>query len=338
MRSKMSMPKGVKIDIHRSDDESEFFMEIERDSLENILLSIAHKRLSNRGSGLVRNTGYPSGVRTVQDVTLTGVYEGDRADARIYHDSYIEHAASLGLIKDGKSIKTFCIMGNANLLNNPWNVAWQVNKDNKIYCLKDEPLDSRVYSCFAVFKSKHIAIERFSFRADSAFVNRKPDYLGPANRTFDLEWATYGQQIVRDGNIVPIEEIVDQFYDIRHVFDWPDYGPQKEENLKKLNEFYGSGDFREKALAELKKGTPRAKYLHSILGLKDNKVVIAHSYGLVEDIAKRLVEKGVRDAIILDNGGSVGAYASWLYPTGGFLNAQSHFRDDRISTIAFVFK
>lgn len=325
----MSIPKGAKIDIHRSGDEPEFFMEIDRHSLDNILLSIAHRRLSNRGSGLVRNTGNPSGVRTVQGITFTGVYGADKADARIYHDSYVEHAESLGLIdKFGKPAKDFVIIGNGNLGNNPWNVAWQ---NDKIYCLKDEPLDSRFYSCFVRHKNGDVGIENLKFYDWKIFC-RDEDI------SESVAWANYGQGIVRNGKTVPIEEIVDQFYDIRHIFDWLDYGPNKEANLAKLNDFYGSGNFKEKALLELRKGTPRSQFAHSVLGIKDGNIVVAHYYGTIEKIAERLASKGVRDAIILDNGGSVGAYASWLYPNGGFLNTSSYFRDDRISTIAFVFK
>jgi hypothetical protein len=47
----MTMPKGIDIHTHRSSEEPELFMTIDRHSLDNILLSIAHRRLSDRGSG-----------------------------------------------------------------------------------------------------------------------------------------------------------------------------------------------------------------------------------------------------------------------------------------------
>jgi hypothetical protein len=314
-------------------EEPEFFMEIERNSLESALLSIAHRKLSNRGSGLKRDTGNPNGARIIQGINLGGVYDDEKADARIYHDSYVEHAKGLGLIdKQGKFSKKFCIIGNGNLGNNPWNVAWQHDKASRLYCLADEPLDSRTYSCFTVYKDRNFKIQDLNFTQDKVcFHNEDISDL--------VAWANYGQQIVRNGRPVPIEDIVEQFYDIRHIFDWKDYGPEKDENMRKLNEFYSDpAPFKNKALDKLNKRTPRAKYYHSILGIKGSDLIVAHAFGTIEEIANSLVHQAVRDAIILDNGGSVGMYASWLYPNGGFLNTQSHFRDDRISAIGLVLR
>jgi len=71
----------------------------------------------------------------------------------------------------------------------------------------------------------------------------------------------------------------------------------------------------------------------------DEYITIYHSIDVVENIAKKLVDKGIKDAIILDNGGSVGLYASWLNNNaGGWLNTCSYFRFERISYIGLILK
>ena len=91
-------------------------------------------------------------------------------------------------------------------------------------------------------------------------------------------------------------------------------------------------------IEELKGGRDRSRYYHSTLGISEEGVVLYHYYDKIEEIAKRLVDKGVKDSIILDQGGSVGAYASWVHPNGGYISSSSYFRPNRISTIAFVLK
>ncbi len=331
--------------------EPEFCMHIGFEEIEDIKLSIAHRQLSNRGSGLLRHPlhwndpGEVIGVRVIDGIELRGVYKGNKRDARIYHDKIEEHIESLGL-----SENKFVMISNGNLGNNPWHVAWEFDKSRQLYCLDKEPFEMRTYSCFVVprdFSKGKPFIKKVNIQEypdvhepleppypDGVFDEKHNDLSG------DLAWCTFGQQIVREGRVVPIEEIIEEFYDVKHVFDLRDYGERKQKDTEIMKEIYKRypEKFRENMLGKLKEGFPRAKYYHSTLGLDEKGLVLFHSYGLIEEIAEKLAGKGVRDSIILDQGGSVGIYASWVYPKGGFLSTSSYFRPERISNIVVVLK
>ena len=59
---------------------------------------------------------------------------------------------------------------------------------------------------------------RFDFAGDRVYDARDGRDLSD-----EIEWATFGQCVLRGGSVVRIEEIADQFYDFRHVlaFDHP---------------------------------------------------------------------------------------------------------------------
>jgi hypothetical protein len=318
--------KNPKYSVDMNQSEPDFFMEIGFDSLKECLLSISHRQLSNRGSGLVRHTGNPNGARTVNGIRLDGVYGQNKRDARIYHATYDEHIEMLGL---GGKEKKFVMLGNGNLGNNFWHVAWQKDEDKKLYCLEYEPFSKREYSCFIVPVREKPLIDNLRF-------DKKEKPIFPWLNE-GIKWCISGQQILHDNEPVPVEDIVEQFYDARHIFALKDWGPEKEKNNKILNEIFEGypGEFRENMRARLNSEFPRAEYYHSVLGIKAESIVLYQSHGTIENIASRLAEKRVIDAIVLDQGGSVGTYASW---TGSYINRSSYFRPERISTIAFTLK
>ncbi len=333
--------KNIRYESDLRGKEPEFFIQIGFDSIHDVLLSIAHRQLSNEGSGLVWNSENKSWARVINGKTLSNAYEKNKKDTRIYHNKIEEHIEALGLdkLKEKDENLEFIIISNGNLGNNLWHVAWQYDKERRLYHLKDEPFTERVYSCLVTSrdKSKRLGIKRIKF-------NEAEEVFDEAGRTISrgVKWCAYGQQIVRTDNerniteVVPIEEIVEQFYDVRHVFDLKDFDKRKEKDgmvISKLYEDYPT-KFRENMLIKLRE-FPRAKYYHSTLGTNEEGIVIYHYKDKIEEIGKRLVDKGVKDAIILDQGGSVGIYSSWL---NGFLTRSSYFRPARISTIAFVLK
>ncbi len=330
--------KNIQYETDLLGKEPDFFMTIGFNEVKDIKLSIAHRRLSNRGSGLIRHTGNPTGVRTINGITLTGVYTTNKKDARLYHNTVEEHMEGLRLRdKNGRNLEQFVLVTNGNLGNNYWHVAWQREEKNRLYYLADEPFSERIYSCFVIPIKGNPRIQKVKFSEDGSRVLRAEDGKDMLD---EIKWCNYGQQLVRDGKVVPIEEFADQFYDIRHIFDWRDWGPTAEEDVAKLKAIFEGYPkaFRKKVLDELAKGTTRAKYDHHILGITDDALVIAHKKGLVEDIAQNLVDKGVKDAVVLDQGGSSAVYASWPYPNGGYLMNTDHYRSERISTIGIVLK
>jgi len=339
--------KNIEYSVNLIGEEPEFLMKIGFDAIEDILLSISHRQLSNRGSGSIWDKKTKSWARIINGKKLSNAYETNREDTRIYHNIYEEHIGVLKLREKGLE---FVIISNGNLGNNCWHAAWQYDEKKKLYCLKKEPFWERSYSCFIVPRDKtkkpFIGKVRFNEAEDLLDETRK-------NISEEVNWCNYGQQIVRtrEGktDAVPIEEIIEEFCDVRHVFELKDWVKDKsnqeekakvEKNLEIIGELYEGyyTQFKEKMLQKLKEEFPRAKYYHSTLGLDDKGIVLYHYYDKIEEIAKRLVDKGVKDSIILDQGGSVGTYASWAYPNGGYLSTSSYFRPNRISVIGFVLK
>jgi len=263
--------------VNQSGKEPEFLMKIGFDAIENILLSISQREPSNRGSGSVWDTETKSWARIVDRKKYSNAYEENKEYTRIYHDTYEGHIKRLGL-DNLRGLREkgldFVIISNGNLGNNCWHVAWQYDEEKKLYCLKKEPFLERSYSCFIVprDKTKKPFIGKVQF-------NEAEDLLDETGKNIsdEINWCTYGQQIVRTVNgsteTVPIEEIIEQFADVRHVFDLKDWRKDKdseeekvkvERNLEIISEFYESypEKFREKMLSKLKE-LPRAKYYHS---------------------------------------------------------------------------
>ncbi len=328
-----------------SGSEPEFYMHLDYGGVTEMLLSIAHRRLSNRGSGMIRHLGDGEWTRIVNGREIKSAYEENKKDARIFHDSYDEHIKVLRLRERGNE---FVVISNGNLGNNLWHVAWQHDKtekgDKRLYCLGDEPFTDadRNYSCFVVprDKTKRPDIRKVRF-------NELEDILDENGKDIceEVDWGTFGQLIVENGNVVLIEKTLEQFYDVRHIFDLRDWYKKRDKegrkrmksDMKIIKELYkGYPDkFKDKMLEKLREDFPRGRHYQATLGLDEKGVVIYHYKGTIEEVGERLVDKGVKNAIVLDQGGSVGVYASWL---DGFLTRSSYFRPERISAIGFVLK
>lgn len=325
--------KNLRIELDYNKKEPEFFMHISHESIAEVLLSIAHRRLSHQGSGVIANGGEnPIGTRVVQGISF-GAYSGaDKENGRVYHNSYDEHIEALGLRNKGSD---FIVISNGNLGNNPWNIAWQYDQQPNLYCLSSEkePFAERVYSCFVVPKQGPSKIKDVTFDTSGAIKDADGIDLD-----FEVDWCSSGQQIVKDNQVVPIESMIEQFSDPRHVFELKDYGKTKEKDIAIMHQLlagYPRG-YREKMLEQLENGLTRGTHYHNLIGTTQQGIAIFESSGILEEVAQRAIGKGITDAIVLDNGGSIGVYTSWLYQNGGFINHGSYFRPQRISTIALV--
>jgi len=338
--------KRISIDLDYVGDQPEFRMEVYFDSVGRLLLSIAHRQISNRESGVLRHTGNPLGERIVNGRTLSGAFHESKKDARLYHDKIEEHIEALDFSND------FFLIGNGNLGNNFWNVAWEQDKAPRLYCLKDEPFTTRRYSCLVVPTTGVPRIQDLKFDNLENVLDIERDPLE------DVDWATYGQRVVEDGEVVWIGKTYEQFYDVKHVLPLKDHGPTKEQDIEKMKKLYEGypEDYNGNVAQEMfnigerlsitpqgifrdgKSRIPLAEYYHNVLGVNDEKMFVWQATGTPEEIGQRMANKGAKDAIILDNGGSVGFYASWLFPEGGWLNASNYFRSDRISWIGVELK
>jgi hypothetical protein len=297
--------------------------------IEDVLLSVPYWGELNRGEGMVRWRGNNEFQRTKEEL-------------KKYKVPVEKHLKDLGMLDEqGRPLYRVIAIGNRNLGNNYGVVAWHSKKCPKLFHLKDEPIRERAYSCLVRYKDMRLSIRALRFGEEHIF-----SYDENTDLTNDIEWCTYGQQILKAGNITNIEDIIQEFYDIRHVLA---LDPFREDMLEILTQIYGCHPnkfnfnlFREKALEKLRSGIPRNRYLHNCVGLSQENVFILQREGTPEELAYRLAEAGALDAIILDNGGSVGCWVWWVYRSqdntniaGGFVFTAPDYRPPATSIIAF---
>jgi hypothetical protein len=263
---------------------------------------------------------------------------------------------------EGRPTRRLILIGNRNLGNNCWFVAWHQHKDPRCFHLKTEPVTEREYTCLVWYRDSQLAVEPVRFRPQGEglvpYSARDKTGLGE-----EIVWCTYGQQVLREGRVVPIAEIIDQFYDIRHVLWFPSHpvpiGDPREERtepcpaaLAELASLYQGSleEFKQAAVRELEAGRPRSRYLHNAVGIGPDQIIILQRHGTVEEIGHWLREEGAEDGLILDNGGSVFTWAWWAFKemveakgkqvtrTGNVIFSAPDWRPPTISLIAFVLK
>jgi hypothetical protein len=299
------------------------------DEIEDTYLGIPYWNKLNRGEGMVRWCGQEEFKRTEQVMKKFKV-------------PVEEQLMDLGLLDEQLKPKYRIIaIGNRNLGNNRAVVAFDITKKPQLFHLKDEPFDQHSYSCIVKYRSKTFSMQNLCFEENRIFSPDKSTDL-----TQEIEWCTSGQQILREGKITNIEDIIHEFCDIRHVFS---LDPFRDDGKKILDEIYGNYPekfnlnlFRESALEKLKLGIPRSRYLHNCVGLSEENVFILQREGTPEEVAHYLLEVGAHNAIILDNGGSVGCWTWWAYRSqdskkaaGGFIFTAPDYRPPATSIIAF---
>jgi hypothetical protein len=343
---------------------------IPREELEQCLLSMPGWEELVHSYGYIRHRvlDMPDGLElpASQDPETGQWFKGDRGIRRYkvppeehleptvgFEDRSAVHGLNL-VDEHGRPTHRLILIGNRNLGNNPGFVAWHSEKSPRLFHLKGENVQGRTFTMLTSWKNGDLSIEPITFKPSrEGYAPCLPP--GHPRKEEDILWCTFGQQVLRKGKIVPIEEIVDQFYDIRHVFWFPLHpiGERRcspaEEQLARIYENYPSA-FREKALGELRAGRPRSRYLHNAVGIAPDKVIILQRHGTVEEIGHWLREKGAEDGLILDNGGSVFTWAWWAYRdvirvgdkrlvrTGNVIFSAPDWRLETVSLIAFVLR
>ncbi|MEM4723406.1 MAG: hypothetical protein QXP01_00165 [Candidatus Hadarchaeum sp.] len=290
-------------------------------------------------------------------------------------ESHLEPVVSLGsnravhglnlLDGDGNPTRPLILIGNRNLGNNPGFVAWHSQKQPRLFHLQGEFFEDekglpRVFTMLTAWKDGDLTIEPVTFKPKG---NEYAPCLPQSHprKEEEIVWCTYGQQVLRNGKVVPIEEIIDQFYDVRHVFWLPTHQgnqtscPIGEEELRALYAYYPTEPkeltrWKETLLRELYAGRPRSRYFHNAVGVSADKVFILQRHGTPEEIGYWLREEGAEDGLILDNGGSVFTWAWWAFRDvrqvggkavvriGNVIFSAPAWRPPTISLIAFVLK
>jgi hypothetical protein len=235
----------------------------------------------------------------------------------------------------GKARRRAIAISNRNLGTNQGHVAWQRSERPRVFRILEDAASRDAYSCLTAWRDGRITIEelRFDPAGDRA-------YAGSGRELSDeIEWATFGQRVLRGRRVARIEDIAAQFYDIRHVLA---FDPRREDGQRirdGIYRDYPAGFAANVTRAWREEGVPRSRYVHNAVGVSDGAVVIVQREGTVEEIGEALAAAGADDGVILDNGGSVACWVWWANQyDGGIISPTVDYRPPGTSAIGFMLK
>ncbi len=192
------------------------------------------------------------------------------------------------------------------------------------------------HSCLVVRRDGQLTIDdlRFDFGADR--VHRAGD---GADVSETIEWATFGQRVLREGRVMGIDALAGQFYDVRHLLAFDNRHDAGTGVRQQIYEGYPEAFEANVRRAWKESGVPRARYVHNAVGLSADALFVIQREGTIEEIGAALATAGAEDGVILDNGGSVVCWVWWanLY-AGGIISPTVDYRPPGTSAIAFVLK
>jgi len=310
----------MRLEINRLEGlRNDLLLRIERAEIDSARLNIANRQR------LMSLPGMPRHREATPDEAqaFTG--------CKIVIDEHLRHLAVLDA--EGKPQCRAVAISNRNLGANHGNIAWQRGATPPIFHIAEDPCGYKTYSCLAVWRNGPLSIEdlRFDFTAQRILAA-----TGDRDLSDEIEWATFGQRVLRAGAVTPIEDIIDQFYDLRHVLAFDHH---KEHGVRVRNCGYRDypAKFRENSLIAWRDyGVPRARYYHNAIGFSRDALFVVQREGTIEEVGAALREAGADDGIILDNGGSVACWAWWLNQYRGGIVSPTI--PPGTSAIAFVLK
>jgi len=308
--------------IHKSPGlRNDLLVVIPRAEIEDVLFHIANRDRLRQLPGLQRH------------VARDPQHSDELASCKMPVEEHLRRLSVGGhtlLDCEGKPKRRMIAIGCRNVGNNHGFVAWQKDQDPKLFHVWGEPLNYPYYSCLTKHQTG-FSVRALRFQGESVLE-------GGTDISEEVTWCVYANWVLRNGKVVSVEDIIEQFFDIHHVLAYVrelDVGRRIEAEI-----FEGYPErFRENALRALReKGVPRNRFLHGCLGLSEDNIYVLQREGTIEEMAHWLREAGARDGLILENGGSPACWAWWPYPKGGFLFTAPDYRPNATAVIAFVLK
>jgi len=313
----------VRLEITRVEGlRNDLLLRLERSEIETALLSVANRDRLLALPGMPRH-------RDATPEEAQGIVV-----AKVPLDVHLER---LGITDGrGRARRRAVAIGNRNLGTNHGHVAWQRGETPPIFRLGEDPIDYPFHSCLIAWRDGTVGIGDLQF--DMA-TGRVHDARGGQDLGDQIEWATFGQQVLRDGTVVRIEKIIGQFYDARHVLAFDHHRDAGERIREEIYQDYPRAFARQVTRAWQELGVPRSRYVHNAIGLSADAVWILQREGTIEEIGAALRDAGAVDGLILDNGGSVACWVWWvnLY-AGGIVSPTVDYRPAGTSAIAFVLR
>jgi hypothetical protein len=232
------------------------YLKVSADRQEDIFLSVTPQM--RLGPGIQRDgvtAPRMTDPHTVPFVMGRGIPPLDARDFPATTNAYVQRAGTWTLFehvyrfveKHGKDYRIIGVQSNGDLTMNPWHVAltWEDGRP-VLYHLATagdppsihEPVHERTYRCLVKWKpgSKDYLYEFLDLKFDA--VNRgyearlvQPDSGDGSTReqtetqihiTDDIEFALSGKVIVHKGHDISLSSAIDQFQDVRHIFNVPE--------------------------------------------------------------------------------------------------------------------
>jgi hypothetical protein len=313
----------MKLEITRVEGlRNDLVLRLERDEIDSVALTVADRARLMALAGIPRHR-----AATVEE-------QQGLSACRVPIDAHLRRLGVLA--EDGALLRRAVAISNRNLGTNHGNLAWQRHETPRVFHVREDPCNYPSYSCLTVWRDGRMAIEDLRFDVAADRVHSAHDGRDLSD---DIEWATFGQRALRGGRVARVDDIADQFYDIRHVLAFDHHRAEGEQVRCAIYDGYPGtfpGNVR-RAWRDL--GVPRARYVHSAIGVSPDALVILQREGTIEEIGAELARAGATDGVILENGGSVVCWVWWANAyAGGAISPTVDYRPDGTSAIAFLLK
>lgn len=241
---------------------------------------------------------------------------------------------NLGIADVFNSKKRYLVIGtgdcSANLFRSSYDLTLTWGKP--FFYLKDEPYKEKEYYAFIITAQKGTIkgnIEKITFRDEKPIIDN--------HEIPGLRWLFCSTPLIYRGHLLDKIKMAGNNYDLRHFFGKKNENKTINEIYAKLNEGYPQFvKAIEKNQDKIKMTGTDVEWYHAGIGIKDNTFIIIHNIGSIFDLAKKFLEQGVSDAVLLDSGGSSVIWANWNY--NGYIAHHWYFRPNRGAIIIFNLK
>ena len=242
------MPKIVFFDTIRYDDGTEGKKRmLEFFPTEGHELFLSSSKGREHGPGIIRDGIGPPRMQlasnpwestTDAEKQREGTWDIFSDDDQEGNEEYRSHIGEFRKMKPDSELLT--VVGFGDLSMNLWNTAF-VNSSNsespKLIYLRDEPVNGRIYSCLIKWRTESGPTSKYSiapvrFNTFAYDQNpRDPSVVLVNNQPAadKIEFAVFGQQVIRDDHVVSPRQFVHQFADIRHLLTLPNLNPKSAE-------------------------------------------------------------------------------------------------------------
>jgi len=301
---------------------NDLLLVMERAEIEETLLHIANRAGLMDLPGLTRHLPYQDSQQRARVNALKIPVEEHLREMRVEGEPLVG--------PEGRPRRRVIVIGCRNLGNNHGAVAWQAEGDPKLFHVQGDPLSLPSYPCLVSARDRQLSIRDLRFESDRVLERH-------ADVSALVSWCAFGSPVLRDGAVVSIEDVLEQFTDVRQVLAFVRELPLGQKIEAEVLQGYPEA-FRDNVLRVLRAGVPRQRFLHNAVGLSRDKVFVLQREGTPEEVGHCLRKAEATDGLILDNGGSVFCWAWWPHQAGGFLFSAPDFRPRGSAIVAFVLK